>query len=272
MDGYDLSCAPKRPDEQNFLWKSEYQITHLLHLYTLTKRILIMSNDDHSRRDALGTGAAAIVAGVGAALAVSTMGRDAEAQTSPADATKLNALLRAEYDAILTYGAAESYLMMPDPSDDLRAIAPKVLIVARSFREDHTAHVAKLQALVTMLGGTPLGRGEVVTPMLPAGFRATVINLLRLASDKEKKAAIAYTDTLKTISTSAAAELVAAIGGVEAMHFTLLYLAAKNILIPGMMDAALASLAPAPFVALSDASATAQTISDPRTISSYTAM
>ena len=219
-----------------------------------------MSNEDLSRREALGGGTAAVLAGLGAAVAVSGVGREAQAQPSPSDAAKLNTLLRAEYDAILTYGIAETYLMSPDMTDAQRAQAATVREVVSYFKEHHTAHAARLSTLVTTLGGTPVGRGEVLQATIPAGFRATVDNLIKLAANKEKRAAIEYIRALQTISSATAAELVAAIGGIEAQHFIALYLVGKRVFeIPAMMPMVQA-LAPRPFVALTDATATASTL------------
>lgn len=217
-----------------------------------------MSNEDLSRRDALSGGAAAVLAGVGTALAVSTVGRDAHAQV--ADVTALNALLRAEYDAILTYQAAENYLMTPDMTDPDRGSAATVAAVCALFRGHHNDHATRLSTLITSLMGTPVSRGSVLTPMLPAGFTATVMKLIKLAANKEKAAAIAYTTALKTLSSVTAADLTAAIGGVETQHFIVLYLTAKNVFTIPAMGGMVNALCPRPFVSLSDASASAQTL------------
>jgi hypothetical protein len=219
-----------------------------------------MSNEDLSRREALGGGTAAVLAGLGVAAAAATFGGEAHAQTSASDAAKLNTLLRAEYDAILTYGIAETYLMSPDGSDAQRAQAPIVREVASYFKEHHTAHAARLSTLVTTLGGTPVGRGEVLQATIPTGFRATVSNLIKLAANKEKKAAIEYVRALQTISTATAADLVAAVGGVEAQHFIALYLVGKGVFEIQAMMPMVQALSPRPFVSLADASATGSTL------------
>lgn len=222
-----------------------------------------MSNDDLSRRDALNGGAAALALGVGAALAVTALPRDAQAQ-SAADVMKLNALLTAEYDAILTYTAAIGYLGAPDMGDPARAAAPAVLQVATAIRADHTAHAEKLQGIImNTLQGTPVSRGSVVTPTLPPRFTLTVGNILKLGSNKEKAAAVVYMETLKTVSNATAAELTAAIGGIESMHFIVLFLAAKGIVAPNaMIDMMmLRDLAPRSFVALADPAAAPTTLS-----------
>lgn len=218
-----------------------------------------MANEELSRRNALG-GGAAVLAGVGAALAVSAAGREASAQTSASDAAKLNALLRAEYDAFLTYGVADSYLMNPDMTDSDRGTAAIVRDVFNHFKEHHTAHAARLSTLIMTLGGTPVSRGEVLQATLPTGFRATVMNLIKLGANKEKRAAIEYVRAQQTISTATAADLAAAIGGVETQHFIALYLVAKNVFTIQSMMPMVQALAPQPFVSLSDATASGSTL------------
>lgn len=198
-----------------------------------------MSNDDLSRRDALGGGAAALLAGVGAALAVSAAGRPAEAQGA-GDVMVLNALLRAEIDAQRAYDAGIGALMSPEMTDPDRTLAPAAALVGAHFRSQHADHAGRLRNLIMSLQGTPVDATTVIfTP--PAGFRLTVRNIIRLACNKEKAAAIAYVDALKQLTNVTAAELAAAIGGVEAQHFIVLYLLLKGVAQPGPMAAMMTS-------------------------------
>jgi len=198
-----------------------------------------MSNEDLSRRDALGGGAAALLAGVGAALAVSAAGREAEAQGA-GDAAVLNTLLRAEYDAIRTYEAASGSLGMPDMADPDRALGPAAALIAGHYLAQHRDHATRLRDMIMSMQGTPVDQSTILF-MAPAGFRLTVRNILRLACNKEKGAAIAYMNSLKTLSSQAAAELAAAIGGVETQHFIVIYLLLKGAAGPGMMAASMIS-------------------------------
>jgi bacterioferritin (cytochrome b1) len=198
-----------------------------------------MSNEDLSRREALGGGAAAVLAGVGAALAVSAVGRDAAAQGA-GDVGVLNTLLRAEYDAIRTYEAASGSLGMPDMMDPDRALGPAAALVAGHYVAQHRDHATRLRNMIMSMQGTPVDQSTILF-MPPAGFRLTVRNILRLACNKEKGAAIAYTNALKTLSSAASAELVAAIGAVETQHFIVLYLLLKGAAGPGMMAATMIS-------------------------------
>ncbi len=207
-----------------------------------------MSNDDLSRRGAL-SGGAALLAGVGAALAVSAMGREAEAQ-SAADVAVLNALLRAEYEAQQAYDLAIGYFGSPAMDDPARSLAPAAGLVATLYRGQHADHGMRLARLITSFQGTPVSQSSVVFSP-PAGFTRTVQNFLRLACNKEKAAAIAYTNALKTLSNATAAELAAAIGGVEAQHFIVIYLLLKNVATPGMAAAMMSSeIAPRSVVAI----------------------
>ena len=199
-----------------------------------------MSNDDLSRRDTL-SGGAALLAGVGAALAVSAVTREAQAQ-SAADVMVLNALLRAEYEAQQAYDSAIGYFGSPAMDDAGRALAAPAGLVAMHFRSQHADHGQRLARLIMSLQGTPISQSSVVwTPPTAMGFTRTVQNYLRLACNAEKGAAIAYTNALKSLSNATAAELAAAIGGVETQHFIVIYLLLKGVAAPGMAAATMIS-------------------------------
>lgn len=209
-----------------------------------------MSNDELSRRETL-SGGAALLAGVGAALAVSAVTRDAEAQ-SAADVMVLNALLRAEYEAQQAYDSAIGYFGSPAMDDSGRALAAAAGLVATHYRSQHVDHGTRLASLIMNLQGTPISQSTVIfTPPTAMGFTRTVRNYLRLACNAEKAAAIAYTNALKSLTNVTAAELAAAIGGVETQHFIVLYLLLKGVATPGMAAATMASeLSPRSFVAI----------------------
>lgn len=193
-----------------------------------------MSNDDLSRRDALSGGAAAVLAGVGAALAVSTAGRDAQAQ-SAGDITALNNLLRAEYELQQAYDIAIGFMMAAptsSPDDPMRMVGPTYARVIQHYRGQHANHAMRLRTLIQNFQGTPISDSTVVFTPPPAPFTRTVVNFLRLACNREKAAALAYTNALKTLGNANAAELAAAVGAVETQHFIALYLLLKNAVIP----------------------------------------
>jgi hypothetical protein len=190
-----------------------------------------MSNEDLSRRSALGGGAAALLTGIGAALAVTAVGRDASAQNA-GDVTALNGLLEAEYKAQQAYDLARGYFMMPAGDDPLRSLGPSAALFAARFRAQHTDHATRLVNLIRNFQGTPISESAVVfTP--PPGFSRTVRNFLRAACNLEKAAAVAYVDALKRLSNTNAAELAAGVGGVATQRFTVIYLLLKGAVVPG---------------------------------------
>lgn len=182
-------------------------------------------SEEQTRRDAL-RGAFAFAASMGAAMAA-TMARPREAHAQSGDAAQLISLQRAEYDAIVTYSTAESAL-----ASDMDPMAPTVRAVAAYIRSQHEAHANALGAAITGLGGMPVDRTTIFF-MPPTGFRATLSNIIKLAVNKEKAAAIAYAEAVRNIGTGANAQIAAAIGGVETQHFIVLYLLAKNVVSPG---------------------------------------
>jgi hypothetical protein len=177
---------------------------------------------DLNRRKAVG---GAAIAATGIALAMAFGSRKASAD-SPDDKA-LNALLQAELNAIETYTAGAGILQNPPDGDANAAIASTVLAVAVHFQTQHKDHAQALEAMIKKNGGTAVNKG---TAQIPKGFKASVINVIRLAANAERAAAIAYTASLQAISAGTAATLIAAIGGVEAEHFVVLYSLANGLI------------------------------------------
>jgi len=204
-------------------------------------------NEEQSRRDAL-QGALAFAASIGAMVATTVASPStANAQTAGEVTTLLN-LQRAEYEAIQAYRTAEGLLAAPAMGDPLAAAAPTVAAVAGHFRGQHEAHAAELGRLITAAGGTP-APSTMIYFTAPPGFNGTVGNLIRLACNKEKAAAIAYAEALKALTSAQSSGLAAAIGGVETQHFIVLYLLAKGVIAPGpAAGTMLAQLVPTAFV------------------------
>ncbi|MBI5512695.1 MAG: ferritin-like domain-containing protein [Deltaproteobacteria bacterium] len=192
-----------------------------------------MSTEDRSRREALLGGAGAMLAGLTATLAAASRPSEAQAQ-GMGDVPALNALLTAEYLAIGAYNAGAGILMSPPMGDPLASIAPVALQVAAHFRQQHQDHAARLVTLIQAAQGTPVSQAAAVFSPPGPPFTGTVLNVIRLAANKEKAAAVAYTKTHASISQQSAAEVIAAIGGVETQHFIVLYLLARGVVIPGM--------------------------------------
>lgn len=199
-----------------------------------------MSQEHVSRREAL-TGGAAAIAGVGAALAVSAVTRDALADNA-SDAVALNAVRTKAYEIIAVYDAAIGFLTgMADGAT--------VGALLTHFRGQHRAEADRLGAQVTALGGTPVTEGSVNAPANPAGFTRSVNNYLKYAANLEKSAAVANVARLNAIGSKDAAELVAAVVGTQSQHFIVLYLLVKGIAQPGPMAASMLSeIVPRAFV------------------------
>lgn len=211
-------------------------------------------SEEQSRRDAFQK-AIAFAAGVTAAVAVTATSRTANAQAA-GEVSTLRALQTAEFDAIRAYMTAEGALATDMPMDPQNSVRTGVIEVARHFRMQHEAHAARLGELITAAGGMPVD-GATIFFMPPPGFRLSIINVIRLGANKEKAAAIAYTEALKTLSTGGSAQVTAAIGGVESQHFLILYLLAKGVVRPGPALMTMVNrLVPTAFVASAGGSTT----------------
>jgi bacterioferritin (cytochrome b1) len=140
----------------------------------------------------------------------------------------MNALLSAEYAAVQAYNAGAAVLMKPPPGDPLESAAPTVLAVAVHFQQQHRDHAEQLVARIMADGGTPVDESTITfTP--PAGFTPSVMNVIRLAANAEKDAAVTYSQVLAEVDTATQATLVASIGGVEAQHYIVLSLVAQGV-------------------------------------------
>lgn len=209
-----------------------------------------MFHHDLSRRQVL-VRAAATAASLGLAVAMSTASRRAQAQENPepdpeADNTVLNALLTAEYDAIATYTAGAGIIA----DDEATPEATRALVtnVAVHFQSQHKEHAAALKAMIEENGGEPVA--DSMMAAIPDSFDdPTTVGVMKLAADKEKQAAVAYANVMKSISTKTAAKLVASIGAIETQHFVVLYLLVEGLIAANMMTAMSPTLVvPAAFV------------------------
>lgn len=209
-----------------------------------------MFHNDLSRRQVL-VRAAATAASLGLAVSLSTATRRANAEINPtpdpdADNTVLNALLSAEYDAIATYTAGAGIIADDDATPE--ATRKIVTDVAVHFQSQHKEHAAALKALIEANGGEPVA--DAMTAKIPESFDdPTTVGVMKLAADKEKQAAVAYADVMKSISTATAAKLVASIGAIETQHFVVLYLLVEGLIAANAMTAMSPTLVvPAAFV------------------------
>jgi rubrerythrin len=207
---------------------------------------------DINRRQLL-VRAAATAASLSLAVSITAASRKAQAKVQPTpnpedDNEILNVLLNAEYDAIATYTAGAG--IIDNDTDTPEPTRALVTDVALHFQDQHKAHAAALKKLIEDNDGTPVDDPEA--PTLPDSFpaaTATTTDVLKLAADKEKQAAVAYATVMKSISTQTAAKLVAAIGAVETQHFVVLYLLVEGLIEANENTAASPTLVvPAAFV------------------------
>jgi hypothetical protein len=212
-----------------------------------------MSDEHVSRRRAL-TGGAAAIAGVTAALAVSSVARPALADNA-SDAVALNAVLTKAYEIVAVYDGAIGFLT--DPMMPAGATGGAILT---HFRQQHRDEAARLATQIMALGGTPVTSGSVNPPANPAGFMRTVPNYLKYAANLERAAAVAHVARLNAIGSKDAAELVAAIVGTLTPHWTVLYLLVRGIAGPGAMAAGMINeIVPRAFVSIEAAPAVSLT-------------
>lgn len=204
-----------------------------------------MSDEHVSRREAL-TGGAAAIAGVGAALAVSAVTRNAHADNA-SDAVALNAARTRAYEIIAVYDALIGPLMREPMTVALAALLTH-------FQQQHRDQADRLGSMITTLGGTPVTEASVNAPANPAGFTRTGPNSLKYAANLERRASVDNVERLRAIGSKDAAELVAAVVGTQTQHFTVLYLLAWGIVQPGPMAGGMVNeIVPRSFVAVEGA-------------------
>lgn len=191
-----------------------------------------MESHELTRRQVL-VRAAATATTLSLSMSMLASARKAAAQIDPppdpsADNAKLNALLAAEYSAIAAYTAGAGVISADTATDQgVRATVTKVAV---HFQDQHRQHAAALKALIEANQGTPVADSMMAS--IPSSFSNSspnTISVIKLAADKEKAAAFTYAQVMQTISTKAAAKLVAAIGAVETQHFVVLYLLAEGL-------------------------------------------
>lgn len=182
------------------------------------------TNTDVSRREAVLRAAAGVGLGV-LALKATT------ARAAPADDhATLKALIKAERNAIKTYEAGAGVIDAATSADPLFAYAGVVKAIALHFRAQHIDHQVQLTSYLTSQGGTDdVGAGAA---QIPSDFVANIKNVVDLATNAERAAAVAYTDVQKSLTDADNAELAAAIGADETQHYVLLQLVARGFVVP----------------------------------------
>ena len=190
-----------------------------------------MNETNQLGRRALLKGAAVVGAGAALAACGSTGGSTSDAGMTmdagmDADIANLNALLVAEYKAIDAYTQGAGVLTA-DTSD----LGKLVLAVAVEFQKDHKEHAALLDKTIKALGGVPVTEAANKFT-LPTGFKASTANVMKLACNEERKAAIAYNQVLKGLKTKNNRFIAAAIQGDETQHYVVLVTLIEGLAVP----------------------------------------
>jgi hypothetical protein len=177
------------------------------------------------------------VAGLAAAASACSDDDEPTPQPPPTpnkDVEQLNALLSAEYKAIDAYAQGAAVLTDQKdngPTQEARDLAALVLAVAVEFRNDHQAHAALLEKTVRDLQGTPVSQADSKFT-LPAGFKPSTLNVMKLAANAERSAAIAYNGVIRELSAANLRFLGSAIEGDETQHFMVLYALIEGLAVP----------------------------------------
>lgn len=164
------------------------------------------------------------------------LNRDGGGDAHP-DIAPLNALLAAEYAAVIAYDAGAEILMSPPAGDPLGSLAPGLLAVAGRFQAQHRDHAVELARAVGALGGTPIAESSV-NFVPPAGFTPSVENVLKLAANAEKAAAIAYDSSVAVLAEPQNRFVASAIEGDETQHYVVLAALVRGLATPGESFAA----------------------------------
>ncbi|MCE9668756.1 hypothetical protein LY474_13105 [Myxococcus stipitatus] len=186
--------------------------------------------DDSSRRDALRSISAA-------ASLVLVTGRPSPrpSRVSSQEREVLRTLLAVERDRVATYDDCLAVIGNVPASDPLLSFQGMLEALAQHFRAHHLEHATQVALhLVEQGGADDVGAGQ---SLLPAGFRPTLQNIIALATNVEKAAAIAHGEAQRRLDHGVNARLVAAIGSVESQHFVVLDLLARGFVTPSATTA-----------------------------------
>lgn len=170
-------------------------------------------------------GAATVGAAAVVTQACSPMSGGNDAGVNP-DIALVNALLAAEYKAIDAYTQGAAVLQQ-----DTSALGQLVLAVAVEFQRDHKDHAALLVKTVDGLGGTPVNEADHKFT-LPSGFVANTTNVMKLACNEERRAAVAYNGVIKSLKDKTNRFISAAIQGDETMHYVVLAALIEGLAVP----------------------------------------
>jgi bacterioferritin (cytochrome b1) len=191
----------------------------------------------------------ALLGGFAATGAAIGCGDDPAPSGPNPDIVPLNALLSAEYAAIKAYEAGLMILRSPPMGDPQTGVAGALAVIADNWRTHHRQHATALSSAITSIGGQPIAESTVMFAP-PMGFSASVANVLRLACNAERKAAIDYNRAVAAMRSTTTRFLAASIEGDETQHFMVLYGLLKGVFQadPAGLITGIAEVVPKPFV------------------------
>jgi len=130
------------------------------------------------------------------------------------DVDLLNEGLQGEYFGITAYDAALGSGLL----------SAKVATVAKGFQADHRAHAQAIREAIERIRGRASAprTWEEYAAMYPPPKLGSETDVLQYAASLERSAAVADTKMVAKLDDPALRTLFARIGGVEAMHWTLL--------------------------------------------------
>ncbi len=169
-----------------------------------------------------------------AATGATLLGCGDDAPTGPdADVMPLNGLLAAEHNAIKTYDAGRGIVVNAPSTDPAVENRAAVIAVIDQWKAQHEAHAAQLTALIRSLRGTPV-MPDTAGFQQPMGFTPTITNVLCLAANAERAAAVNYNATMAALKRPDTRVLAASIEGDETQHFVVANaLLVRMLLLPG---------------------------------------
>ncbi|MCP3099152.1 ferritin-like domain-containing protein [Myxococcus sp. K15C18031901] len=181
--------------------------------------------DDSSRRDALRS----LSAAAGLVLPTGRLSPKLP-RGAPDDRAVLRALLTTERDTLKTYDVVLAAIDAVSSTDPLFLFQGVLKATALHFRDHHREHATLVVRYLTQQGGTDdVGEGQA---HIPAGFVPSLQNVIDLATNAEKDAALAHGEAQKTLTEGGNAGLASAISATESQHFVLLDLVARGFVLP----------------------------------------
>jgi bacterioferritin (cytochrome b1) len=151
------------------------------------------------------------------------------------DIAQLNALLRAEYNAITAYTAGAGLITNAVMTDQFYMLRSVIVDIAVSFQTQHRIHAAALVDSIASLSGTPVAEADVAAAFKPPAAlvaNPSIMNVLKFAASAERGAAVAYNQVLAGLEDAKFRYLASAIEGDESQHFIVLAALILGLAVP----------------------------------------